>query len=78
MFGIFNPKAFIFYDITYPDAALEWISTLERNPDAYEQMINEPILANGQRTIEKYFSFDDTIGGGALKQRVRKKLGFES
>ena len=40
-------------------------------------MINEPILANGQRTIEKYFSFEDTIGDGALKQRVRKKLGFE-
>lgn len=77
VFGIFNPKAFIFYDITYPDAALELISSLERNPDAYEQMINEPILANGQRTIEKYFSFEDIIGNGALKQRVRKKLGFE-
>lgn len=77
VFGIFNPKAFIYYDITYPDAALELISSLERNPDAYEKMINEPILANGQRTIEKYFSFEDTIGDGALKQRVRKKLGFE-
>jgi len=76
IYGIFNPKAFIFYDIDNPQLALERIAYLESNPDAYEAMLNEPILVHGDETIEKYFSFDDSIGNGALKRRVREKLGF--
>jgi hypothetical protein len=76
IFGIFNPKAFIFYDIENPQLALDRIAYLESNPDAYEEMLNEPILAHGDETIEKYFSFDDSIGNGAFKRRVREKLGF--
>jgi hypothetical protein len=76
IFGIFNPKAFVFYDINNPQLALDRISYLESNPDAYEEMLNEPILAHGDETIEKYFSFDDSIGNGALKRRVREKIGF--
>lgn len=76
IYGIFNPKAFIFYDIDNPQLALDRIAYLESNPDAYEAMLNEPILAHGDETIEKYFSFDDSIGNGALKRRVREKLGF--
>ena len=26
--------------------------------------------------VKRYFSFDDSIGNGMLKKRVRKKLGF--
>lgn len=73
---IFNPKAFIYYDINKPQAAIDRIKYLEMNPSAYIQMLNEPLLANGQETIEKYFSFDDSIGNGMLKKRVRSKLGF--
>ena len=76
IFGIFNPKAFIFYDIDNPQLAIDRIAYLESNPDAYEQMLNEPILAHDDETIEKYFSFDDSIGNGALKRKVREKLGF--
>jgi hypothetical protein len=76
IYGIFNPKAFVFYDIDNPQLALDRIAYLENNPDAYEAMLNEPILAHGDETIEKYFSFDDSIGNGALKRRVREKLGF--
>ena len=76
IFDIFNAKAFIYYDINAPQEALDRIKFLEENPDAYQQMLNEPILANGQETIDKYFSFEETIGNGMLKNRVRSKLGF--
>jgi hypothetical protein len=76
IFEIFNAKAFIYFDINKPSDALDRIRFLEDNPAAYQQMLNEPILADGDRTIEKYFSFDDSIGKGMLKKRVRKMLGF--
>ena len=76
IFDIFNPKAFVYYDINNPQEALDRIKFLEENPDAYQQMLNEPILADGERTIEKYFSFEESIGNGMLKKRVRKRLGF--
>ena len=76
IFDIFNAKSFIYYDINNPHEALDRIKYLEENPDAYQEMLNEPILAHGEHTIRKYFSFDDSIGDGMLKQRVRSKLGF--
>lgn len=76
IFDIFNPKAFIFYDIEKPQQALDRIAYLESNPDSYEKMLNEPILAHGDKTIAKYFSFDDSIGNGVFKRKVREKLGF--
>jgi hypothetical protein len=75
IFDIFNAKAFIYFDINNPKQALDRIQYLEEHPDAYQQLLNEPILAN-EKTIEKYFSFDDSIGNGVLKKRVRSKLGF--
>ena len=76
IFDIFNPKAFIYFDINNHKEALDRIQYLEEHPDAYQQLLNEPILANGIHTIEKYFSFEDSIGDGVLKKRVRAKLGF--
>ena len=76
IFDIFNPQAFVYYDINNPAEALDRIRHLENNPNAYDEMLKEPILADGARTIEKYFSFDDSIGKGMLKKRVRSKLGF--
>jgi hypothetical protein len=76
IFEIFNFKAFIYFDINNHKEALDRIQYLEEHPDAYQQLLNEPILANGKHTIEKYFSFEDSIGDGVLKKRVRAKLGF--
>jgi hypothetical protein len=78
IFDIFNPKAFVYFDINNPSEALDRIRYLEENPAAYQQMLEEPILADGERTIEKYFSFVDSIGKGMLKKRVRRKLGFSN
>ena len=77
IFDIFNENSFVFYNISDPQSALEKIRTLESDKDAYEQMLmSEPIAAHGNSTIEDYFSFDDTIGNGALKRRLRGKLGL--
>ena len=73
---IFNPKAFIYYDLDIPHQALSLIQYYEQNPSEYERMLNEPILAHGQETIEKYFSFDETVGGGMLRSRIRNLVGL--
>jgi hypothetical protein len=65
---IFNPKAFVFWDVEHPVKALEQIRYLEENRTAYEQVLQQPILTS--RTMEKYFSMDDSFGGGR-SQRTR-------
>mmetsp|Transcript_7023 Transcript_7023/g.15523 ORF Transcript_7023/g.15523 Transcript_7023/m.15523 type:complete len:121 (+) Transcript_7023:1-363(+) len=76
VFEIFNPKAFIFYDPTKPEQALRQIQFYENNPSSYEKMLNEPILASGQKTIVRYFSWDETVGNGMLKDRIRDMMGL--
>ena len=51
VFDFFNKKAFIYYDIDNPQAALERITFLESNPEAYDEMLSQPILADGVKTI---------------------------
>jgi len=76
VFEIFNPKAFIYFDLDIPQQALSQIRFYEQNPSEYEKMLNEPILAHGQETIEKYFSWDETVGNGRLKGRIRDMMGL--
>jgi hypothetical protein len=73
---IFNPKAFVFWDVNHPEKALERIRYLEENRTAYEQVLQQPMLAPG--ALEKYFSLDDNFGGGVLKARIRRFLGLET
>ena len=77
VFDIFNAKAFIFFDLDAPQQALSQIQFFEQNPAHYEEMLNAPILANGEVTIEKYFSWDETVGSGLLKSRIRKMMGVD-
>lgn len=76
VWDIFNPKAFVFYDIHNPQEALDRIAHLEENQTAYHEMLHEPILANGEETIERYFSIRDEEGGGRLKWAIRDRIGF--
>ena len=71
---IFNEKAFIYYDIENPKLALDKVHYLEQNDTAYAQVMSEPILANA--SIETFFSLNDRVGGGKLKQRIRSLLGL--
>ena len=56
--------------------ALSQIHFYEQNPLEYDKMLNEPILAHGQETLEKYFSWDETVGNGRLKSRIRQMVGL--
>ena len=78
IFDIFNEKAFIFYNISDAQPALDKVKALESDKELYEQMLREPIAAHGNATIEKYFSFSDEVGNGVLKQRIREKLGLSN
>ena len=77
VYNIFNAQSFIYYDIQHPQAALEKIQFLNDNKTAYQQVMDTPILANGSVTIQDFFSMNDTIGGGHLKQQIRLLMGLE-
>ena len=62
IFDIFSRQAFIFMDPFHPSEALAQIKHLEQNKTAYHEMMVRPIFANGQRTLEQYFSM--TMHGG--------------
>mmetsp|Transcript_1327 Transcript_1327/g.3147 ORF Transcript_1327/g.3147 Transcript_1327/m.3147 type:complete len:108 (+) Transcript_1327:3213-3536(+) len=76
VFELFNPRSFIFFDLDIPQQALNQIQFYEQNPSEYERMLNEPILANGLETIRKYFSWDESIGDGLLRTRIRNIMGL--
>jgi hypothetical protein len=76
VFDFISPKAFIWYDIDDPKEAFDRIAHLKSNRTAYLEMFREPILANGEETIAKYFSLRDDVGGGRLKWAVRDRIGF--
>ena len=71
VFDIFNRDAFVFVDVKNPAEAMGRIRELEENPRKYRKMRNQPMLADGQRTIEKYFSYD-----GQLRDRIRSMMGL--
>ena len=78
IFDIFNRKAFVFYNISEPEKSLEHVRILNSQEKLYEEMLNEPIVANGERTIQDYFSLTDDIGNGELKHKMRAKLGLSN
>lgn len=75
IFDIFNPKSFIYYDINNPELALQEISRLHSNSSAYDEVMAEPILLEGTKTIQKYFSLSDQIIEDAmLKKKIRNLM----
>lgn len=79
IFDIFNPKAFVYYDVKNPEPALATIQYLMNNEDAYMDMLNnQPILANGNDSVREYFSLSDEIGNGYLKHRIRVMMGIDN
>jgi len=75
VFKIFNADAFVFYDVDDPRPALDRIAYLESDPAAYAEMLAQPILANGDRTLEEYFVLPHDVGtGGGLRRRIREMV----
>ena len=74
---IFNPQAFVFYNVTSPTSALDRIRYLELNRTAYWEVLrHQPILAD-DNVLRRYFSFDDNVGDGHLKQKIRHMLELD-
>ena len=76
IFDVFNKEAFVFYDPQHPGPALQKLKVLAGNETAYQQVLNQHILANGEQTVRDYFSLSDEIGGGFLKHKLRKTMGL--
>ncbi len=86
IFDIFHEDSFIFYDIHNPQPALDLIQRLEDDPAEYHRMLQEtPILKEGQRTMDKYFSFGwsvrDRVDGKdevvvTLRDKIRTMMGI--
>eukprot|EP00040_Diaphanoeca_grandis_P010404 m.53227 g.53227 ORF g.53227 m.53227 type:complete len:460 (-) comp21728_c0_seq2:114-1493(-) len=74
---MFNEKAFVYYNISNPQPALDRILHLETNTTAYAEALAVPILKEENKTLEKYFSLDDDVGGASLKKRIRDMLELD-
>ena len=70
VFDVFNEKAFVYYDVDHPQKALDQIVYLNTNTTAYMDMVAQPMLAHGEKTLEDYFSLSDDVGSGILKARI--------
>mmetsp|Transcript_16669 Transcript_16669/g.38920 ORF Transcript_16669/g.38920 Transcript_16669/m.38920 type:complete len:113 (+) Transcript_16669:968-1306(+) len=67
---IVNARSYIPYDENNVTGALARILELETDHDQYERTLNEPFLADGERTLCEYFSLSDRIGEGRLRWRI--------
>jgi Glycosyltransferase family 10 (fucosyltransferase) C-term len=75
VFNLFNPRAFVFYNVSDPQQAIERIAYLDANRTAYLSMRREPIMAPG--AIARYYSFhEEDPGEGQLKWAIRDLIGF--
>lgn len=69
IFRIFNPKAFVFFDMDDPQPALDHVARLETDPDLYLAMLREPVLRDGDATLDAFFSLAPDVGRGSLRRR---------
>jgi len=77
IFDIFNKDSFVYYNISDPIVAQTKVQELEADPYLYKSMANAPILAKGDETLKKYFSFSESVGDGFLKNRIRRLLSVK-
>jgi hypothetical protein len=75
VFSIFNQDRFIYYDVDHPGDALRRIKELEEDVEAYGRFKRQPILAEGDETLKKFFSWSEEVGDGVLKEKVRALMG---
>jgi hypothetical protein len=71
VFDVFNRDAFLFWNDEDPQQTIRQLQYLDSNRTAYRDMLAKPFLADGQETVDKYFSYGV---GGALWKKVRKMM----
>jgi len=74
---IFNPKSFVYYDVTRPDEALDLIRRMEANESLYNEYNNAPLFLDPERIVNQYFSACDGVGDGSLKRKIRQMMKIE-
>ncbi len=72
VFNIFNKKAMIYYNSSNPNECLEYVKHVHANLTAYEEMLRQPILAEGAYDV--YFSL---LPGETLATKIRSFVGIE-
>lgn len=72
VFQVFNADAFVYFNDSHPEAALQKVKELLESDQMYEDMLSQPILAPG--AYEKYFSM---WGWGEVSLRIRDFLGIK-
>ena len=73
VFSVFNRKAFVYFDRLDPLKTLASVEELLRDSKKYEEMLSEPILADG--AVEKYFSL---YGMGKQRAEILQLIGYPS
>ena len=77
VFSMFDPKAFIYYDVNDPEPVLADIWYLKANQDAYWTRMAESPLLKGNQTLEEYFYVSDDGKNGIVKKCIRSWLGID-
>jgi hypothetical protein len=72
IYDIFHVDSFIYYDTINPQPALDLIQQLEADPNEYVRRLTKvPILKDGRKTVDRYFSLFPQIGDGSLNEKIR-------
>jgi hypothetical protein len=69
---IFNFESYIYVGNSNISAVLDEVKYLQTNVSAYKEKLAKPIL--NKHSLKKYFSLTDTVGGGFLKQKIRRAV----
>lgn len=74
---LFNPDSFIYYDMEKPQGAIAKILYLKSNQTAYNEMLlTQPILREGEKTLQEYFSLSKDVEGGHLRKKIMQMMGY--
>ena len=69
---IFNTEALVWIDPQNPGPGLQKLRALETNQTLYDYVRSQPLLTDGLKTLNKYFSLTDHLGDGSLKKQIRQ------
>jgi hypothetical protein len=74
VYGVFTGGSFVFYDVNNPEPAIDMMKQLQSNDTLYEEMLSKPVLKDGLKTLDRYFSMYPDIANGTLNQKLRELL----
>lgn len=67
VFEIFNPRAFVYYNASVPQKAINEVARLHRSRNDFDRMLQEDIFVPG--ALQRFFSFAE------VRAQIREKIG---